>query len=264
MSRRRLALNIPILQCQVALPPVPLFWAGSPVISSTPTSPPVISSEASGSPLTRSLRRFSFSSGMESDRNRPPITPVDQIMQTPLTPPKLPRVPLPMPRTWSSLDFAGFKLKSPLPSPSLRFTPMCMTPSQSSSSVESPRSEPVRVPVSCVPLALRRSSLLSPHDAGGDHFQSSKATLLPPIRPTLVSRFSFSAQSPETTVLHRIPRRFSHGNYSPPSIYNVASPLAVRSFHIPIGVQTPAEQGCLRSILGSPAILAGRAGYFDF
>ncbi|EJF60045.1 hypothetical protein DICSQDRAFT_181603 [Dichomitus squalens LYAD-421 SS1] len=119
MSRRRTARNLPALHCQLPLPPAGLPWpsttAASPSPSLTPTCliPPIISS-------------LSPSSGSEGSY---PITPIDQIVHTPLTPPKLPRLVPPPPRTWARLNAQARKGESsPLGTPTLPLSPYLLGP----------------------------------------------------------------------------------------------------------------------------------------
>ncbi|TFK88342.1 hypothetical protein K466DRAFT_598705 [Polyporus arcularius HHB13444] len=120
MSRRRMEHNIPSLQCQLAIPP-PAFDS-SLTASRTPTS----LTPTGRSPLLSFSRRFSLSA---ADSAGTPITPVEQIVHTPLTPPKLPRVVPPPPRSWARLNFqARMGETSPLASPDFPLTPYELAP----------------------------------------------------------------------------------------------------------------------------------------
>ncbi|KAI0717587.1 hypothetical protein C8T65DRAFT_641052 [Cerioporus squamosus] len=118
MSRRRMAHNIPSLQCQLAIPP-PAFY---PSASGTPTS----LTPTGRSPLLPFSRRLSLSSATSA---RFPITPIEQIVHTPLSPPKMPRLAPPPPRTWVRLNTqARMGETSPLDSPALPLTPYVLDP----------------------------------------------------------------------------------------------------------------------------------------
>ncbi|RDX41219.1 hypothetical protein OH76DRAFT_1412308 [Lentinus brumalis] len=120
MSRRRMELNIPSLQCQLAIPPPP-FDA-----SSTPSRTPTSLTPTGCSPLLSFSRRFSLSAANSAGT---PITPVEQIVHTPLTPPKLPRVVPPPPRSWARLNIqARLGETSPLDSPDFPLTPYLLAP----------------------------------------------------------------------------------------------------------------------------------------
>lgn len=112
MSRRRLACNIPALQTRLAIPSSTLSLLSP--SSSTPATP------FDGRPLFNMSRRSSLTPRANT---RSPVTPVDQIVHTPLSPPRIPRALPPPPRTWAKLNARMQDGISPLISPSLPFTP---------------------------------------------------------------------------------------------------------------------------------------------
>lgn len=113
MSRRRLACNIPALQTRLVIP--------SPTLSIlSPTGLTPSSSPFDIRPLFSLSRRSSLSSGGST---RSPVTPIDQIVHTPLSPPRIPRAPPPPPRTWAELNARMQDDRSPPVFPSLPFTP---------------------------------------------------------------------------------------------------------------------------------------------
>ncbi|RPD55099.1 hypothetical protein L226DRAFT_514651 [Lentinus tigrinus ALCF2SS1-7] len=120
MSRRRLERKIPALQLHVAIPP-PAFFPSS-AASATPTS----LTPTGFNPVLAFPRRFSLSSAHSAHS---PATPIDQIVHTPLTPPKMPRLAPAPPRTWARLNIqARMGESSPLDSPALPLTPYVLDP----------------------------------------------------------------------------------------------------------------------------------------
>ncbi|KAI0333425.1 hypothetical protein GY45DRAFT_1297324 [Cubamyces sp. BRFM 1775] len=161
MSRRRLACNIPALQSHLTIPAPSFSSRLSPALGS-PASPLRIR------PLISLSRRSSLSSG---ESTRCPVTPIDQIVHTPLTPPKIPRNPPPAPRTWARLNAQREDI-SPLASPVPSITPYVLSPNRTGR----PVLNPLRIPVTCTLAAgdaelrdnhlspLPRSGSLSPFE----------------------------------------------------------------------------------------------------
>ena len=155
MSRRRLACNIPALQSHLSIP-APQFSSNSTPALGSPASPLRIL------PLISLSRRSSLSSG---ESTRCPVTPIEQIVHTPLTPPKIPRHPLPAPRTWARLNARKEDI-SPLAPPVPSFTPYMLGPN----TVGRPVLNPLRIPVTCTLAAgdaELRDNLLSPLSRSG-------------------------------------------------------------------------------------------------
>ncbi|KAI8984855.1 hypothetical protein BD414DRAFT_67264 [Trametes punicea] len=149
MSRRRLACNIPALQSHLSIP--------APAFPPSFSSPLALPASPLRNPRLFTLsRRSSLSSG---DSTQCPVTPIDQIVHTPLTPPKIPRVPPPPPRTWARLNaqMHGNDI-SPLASPGVSFTPYVLSPSHSGR----PMLDPLRIPVTCT-LAAGDAELRDNH-----------------------------------------------------------------------------------------------------
>ncbi|KAI0637545.1 hypothetical protein C8Q77DRAFT_1086639 [Trametes polyzona] len=147
MSRRRLACNIPALQSRLIIPKPSLSFL-SPSCGS-PSSPLGIR------PLFSFSRRSSVSSG---DSARTPVTPLEQIVHTPLSPPRMPRAPPPAPRTWARYNPQMRDDISPLVSPSLPYTPYILSPSTSGKPVLSP----LRIPAPC-PVVIGDAELRDNH-----------------------------------------------------------------------------------------------------
>ncbi|OJT10584.1 hypothetical protein TRAPUB_12883 [Trametes pubescens] len=135
MSRRRLACNIPALQTRLIIPASSMSF-----LSPTYGSPSTLS-PSSFRPLLTFSRRSSLSSGESTGC---PVTPIDQITHTPLSPPRIPRAPPPPPRTWARLRAQMHNNEtSPLVSPSLPFTPYVLSPICAGK----PALHPLRIPV---------------------------------------------------------------------------------------------------------------------
>ena len=118
MSRRRMEHNIPALQLHLTIPP-PAFQSSA---NATPTS----LTPTGRFPLFPLPRRLSLSTAHSA---LSPITPIEQIVHTPLTPPKMPRFAPPPPRTWVRLNTqARMGEISPLDSPALPLTPYVLEP----------------------------------------------------------------------------------------------------------------------------------------
>ncbi|KAI0771702.1 hypothetical protein BD413DRAFT_475781 [Trametes elegans] len=148
MSRRRLACNIPSLQTHLAMP--------------TSTFSPFLSPR-SGSPASplRTLfsmsRRSSYSSG---ENTLCPVTPIDQIVHTPLSPPKMPRAPPPAPRTWARMNAQMHNDEvSPLPSPTIPSAPLTLTSKRAGRPILNPLRIPTTYPVLLGDAELRDNHL---------------------------------------------------------------------------------------------------------
>ncbi|KAL1939669.1 hypothetical protein VTO73DRAFT_9702 [Trametes versicolor] len=136
MSRRRLACNIPALQTRLIIPTHSSYSLLTPTYGS-PSSP----SPSSFRPLLTFSRRSSLSSGESASY---PVTPIEQITHTPLSPPRIPRAPPPPPRTWARLRAQMHNNEiSPLVSPGLPFTPYVLSPICAGK----PALYPLRIPV---------------------------------------------------------------------------------------------------------------------
>ncbi|KAL7281909.1 hypothetical protein ACG7TL_003375 [Trametes sanguinea] len=197
-------------------------------------------------------RRSSLSSGEDTGC---PVTPIDQIVHTPLSPPKIPRALPPPPRTWARLNaqVRGDDI-SPLASPGLPLTPYVLSPSDSGR----PVLHPLRIPITCTLAAgdaeLRDNHLsprpISPFEVDklslGDGFSTisatqhrpiparnnsasslSRAALLRASRPHLVRSLSVASEA-QLDVPSEHP--FSQLAYdAPPSPVALASPFIIQS-----------------------------------
>ncbi|KAI9059047.1 hypothetical protein FKP32DRAFT_1614383 [Trametes sanguinea] len=245
MSRRRLACNIPALQSHLSIP-APSF---SSFLSPAYVSP---SSSLRDRPLFTMSRRSSLSSGEDTGC---PVTPIDQIVHTPLSPPKIPRAPPPPPRTWARLNaqIRGDDI-SPLASPGLPLTPYVLSPSD----MGRPILHPLRIPITCTlaagdaelrdnhlspraisPFKANRSSLVGglstisaaqhrPMPARNNSASSlSRAALLRASRPHLARSLSATGGA-QLDVGCENP--FSQLAYdAPPSPVSLASPFIIQS-----------------------------------
>ncbi|PCH39557.1 hypothetical protein WOLCODRAFT_159152 [Wolfiporia cocos MD-104 SS10] len=128
MSCRRLASNIPALHSKLVLPPLPSF-SSSPLSTTSGSHSPA---SITPTPLhdflvTKSLASSLRAANLESSPNSP-VTPVDQIILTPLVPPSISRSPRIRPvRKLAPLNMsidASVLTGSVLASPDLPFTPI--------------------------------------------------------------------------------------------------------------------------------------------
>lgn len=240
MSRRRLERNIPVLQCQLAIPP-PMFFAKQPSALQSPSSP-----SPTGSLYSFSVsHRPSFPTGQACS----PITPIDQILHTPLSPPKLPRLVPPAPRTWARLNMeARWGETSPLESPGLPLTPYVLN------STDKPSLKPLQIPGTMLAgdpgLRERRLSpspqAVSPFEVSGivpafprpsavrtsSSSHLARAALLRTARPGFARSFSMNGRpigAGDLEGLSPVPLPFAAQPSSPSSMARpLASPFAIR------------------------------------
>ncbi|KAI0640571.1 hypothetical protein C8Q79DRAFT_995326 [Trametes meyenii] len=202
MSRRRLACNIPALQTQLSIPK-PAFFALLVPTYQSPTSP------LDRRPLYSMSRRSSLSS---DDSTRCPVTPIEQIVHTPLSPPKIPRALPPAPRTWARLNAQMRDEVSPLESPMESFTPYILSPKRT----QKPTLNPLRIPVryttagdtEMCPNHLSPGSpgSPSPFESVTSPLAESMLAFAVPRRPTPVRNNSASTSSLGRTALLRASR----------------------------------------------------------
>ena len=229
MSRRRIARNIPALQCQVSIPPLvfsPVFKTPAD-ITPTSTFPPLSFSQLS-----------IFGSGPHS-----PVTPIDQILRTPLTPPKLPRVFPAAPRTWARLNAQARRDDpSPLMTPTFPSTPYVLSPGlvgkpllgrlqiPDNPSDREPHGRffaPSPQPLSPFDLSRAQHVPESARPAPARAHSSaalSRTAILRAARPSLSRSASLSAQACPTVPLSPLSPFAAHAGPSAP----LASPFAIR------------------------------------
>jgi len=137
MSRRRLASNIPTLQCRVEIPPAPSFFSpptspfGSPSPECATTEaalPAELLSTASPMLLVHRLPTKEIARYLH--------TPIDQIMHTPEEPPAFPPLKIDRFRPRRTIRPRNRCQAAPEPSPYVPFTPL-EPPSQASKNLES-------------------------------------------------------------------------------------------------------------------------------
>ncbi|PIL36433.1 hypothetical protein GSI_00122 [Ganoderma sinense ZZ0214-1] len=118
MVHHRITRPRPTLPFHLSMPPLRApSTSTSPLGSPCGLTPPY--------PIASFMRRSHSSGGNTSQ----PITPIDQIACTPLTPPKLPRLVPCAPGTWSRLNVQARKENlSPLETPTLPLTPHPLCP----------------------------------------------------------------------------------------------------------------------------------------
>ncbi|CDO76351.1 hypothetical protein BN946_scf185011.g15 [Trametes cinnabarina] len=218
MSRRRLACNIPALRSHLSIP-APSF---SPFLSPVYVSP---SSPLRARPLFTLSRRSSLSSGESTGY---PVTPIDQIVHTPLTPPKIPRAPPPLPRTWAGLNAQIREGNiSPLASPGLPLTPYVLSPNDGGK----PVLHPLRIPVTCT---------LAPGDAELRDSQLSPIHLAPlePTRSPLANELSAMTAAPRRPMPVR---NNSAASLSRTALLRATRPHLVRSLSVSSEAQPQAK-----------------------
>ena len=257
MSRRRTARNLPALHCQLPLPPA--FPSNFTASTNSPNS--LIPSYLMSSIIPS---RPSSASGSEGSY---PITPIDQIVHTPLTPPKLPRLFPPPPRTWARLNVQARKGDvSPLGTPTLPLTPYLLGPTGAGKPVlgrlqipDAPTGDGTFLTAQPTPSPVA----LSPFDLGMKGYFPpgvSPTTLEGTTRPVPTRTTSSSSSELARTALLRsarpsAPRRFSQslGAVAERVSGDPASPLA--------------RGPVLGSPLASPFVIHSEAvdgGYFRF
>ncbi|KAI0687229.1 hypothetical protein C8Q76DRAFT_772169 [Earliella scabrosa] len=242
MSRRRIERNIPALQCQLRIPP-PVFSlqarypASATPSSLTPTNDPF---------SFGFLRRNSLPSG---SRACSPITPIDQILHTPPSPPKLPRLAPPPTRTWARLNVeARMGETSPLDSPGLPLTPYMLNP------MGKPLLRPLQIPGTLVaggpelrdrhltpsplspqplsPLELTPTVAVCTRPSASRTTSSSnlaRTALLRTSRPGLARSFSLNGHSPDNAGDGSLLSPFAApASSSPIASLPLASPFVVR------------------------------------
>ncbi|CCM03912.1 uncharacterized protein FIBRA_06063 [Fibroporia radiculosa] len=229
MSRRRLASNIPALHSKVDLPPPPTSWAVSSPSDDTSRLP----DGDFGPPALLFFRRGESDLAEFTDTASSPVTPVEQIMHTPIEPPSIGSRHFPKSRKLAILHLSlrsdlSYESLCPLDSPDLPFTPLVdegifIGPSTSLSPI-------VSAPTSTYPSIKDKIGLGHSEEIS----RSSRRCQLNPILARCSSPYALCG-----TVCLPVSRRLSyHQRTSSPSTptpireqVNLASPAIIRSMH---------------------------------
>ncbi|KAI0666131.1 hypothetical protein C8Q78DRAFT_984945 [Trametes maxima] len=246
MSRRRLARNIPTLQRRLSIP-TPAFSSLLAPAYGSPTSP------FDGRPLFSMSRRSSLSS---DDSGRYPVTPIEQIVHTPLSPPKIPRAPPRAPRTWGRLNAQMPDEVSPLGSPAEPSTPYILSPKQTRKPVLNPLCIPVSRTFAVGEAEPRPNHLFPGSPRSASPFEPVRSPLAEgmsasaiPRRPTPVRNNSASTSSLTRTALLRASRphlarslsvcETLHHNVGANRAPSPLSPISPRGLSSPTALASP-------------------------
>ncbi|KAM5540714.1 hypothetical protein V8D89_005745 [Ganoderma adspersum] len=258
VSTHRIPRQRPTLPFHLSMPP--------PRVSSASASP--LSSPCGLTPTytlaSASFIRRSHSSGGNTSQ---PITPIDQIARTPLTPPKLPRLVPAAPGTWSHLNLQARKDSlSPLEAPTL---PLPLTPYPFGSMITG---KPVlgRLQIPDAPkepglLGAHRSAHLTPSPQALSPFDINRGQLSGGFSPTLegtrhaLMRTSSSSNLTRTTLLRVSPRPARARNFSQTLDLRNASERAGLPLLSPFGAGPGSTLG---SPLASPFAIRPEGEYF--
>ncbi|KAH9936863.1 uncharacterized protein BXZ73DRAFT_100278 [Epithele typhae] len=235
MSRRRLQRNIPALQCQLPVP-LPVF---SPSLFPDHTTP------TTATP-TMSFASYAFAQYASTISCSSPITPVEQILPTPRSPPKMPRVAPAPPRMWSRLNAQARQMdSSPLGLPKLPYSPDMLGSSSGKpllGRLHIPESDPdpfgflispsiqPHVPFNLMRAQSPVEAMLSPSiGRTGSSSALSRAAMMRFVRPSLPRSFSMTTKLAPGQATSPLSPFGSHALGSPLSMDQpLASPFAAR------------------------------------